>query len=74
MATRTVFGRVELDYMGQKYKVELKKDGVHIHRKHTRQIYYLDAAVLVRLSQKQTELFVIREEEPDEQLDSSVAI
>ena len=63
MATkkRTVFGRRDFDYLGDTWWVELKEDGVHLWRNHTKQQWHLDINKLAWLCRDQPELFVLRQ-------------
>lgn len=74
MAERLVFGRMKFEVNGQTWKMELRRDGLHAKRLHYREDYLLDPAVLVRLSQKQPELFVIRELEEEPEPNQEVAV
>ena len=63
MSNRIVFGRIKFNIDGINYRFELKKDGLHVRELHHRQVWLVKPEHLLRLTQPQTELFVIKQDE-----------
>lgn len=72
---RTVFGRLEVADNEFVYYLELRKDGLHVRRKHTRSEYTLSLGEIMRLCREQTELFPptvnLTHKEPSDEVDPS---
>lgn len=60
MAERKVFGRIKFEVNGIKYRFELKKDGLWVRELHHRTVWQVKPEYILRLTQPQTELFVIK--------------
>ena len=61
MAARKVFGRIKLKVGDEKWRIELRQDGLHVRKKHFRQEWLFTPEQIVRLSKQQTELFTYSE-------------
>lgn len=54
-----VRGRIKVEVGDQKYKIELRKDGVWIRKRHERREWHLSPPQLIRLCHQQLDLFAI---------------
>lgn len=61
MAERKVFGRIKLRVGDEKWRIELRPDGLHVRKKHYRREWIFTPEQIVRLSKSQTELFTYSE-------------
>jgi len=59
--TRRVFGRIKIELSGQRYRLELRTDGLWIRQHRSRREWLVPLAHCLRLCSLQTELFTPNE-------------